>query len=171
MAGGRAGGGPRPLTWALSTCPLTMSRKTLGPAAAMAGLGAQETTPAARGAAKRCRVALETDGVARGTHFVGRHLRERKHGCGSAQAQPAVGGGAGRGAELERSARGVEASRAAARVTPAGRRRALPPAGRKPSGADALRREVALWRYRGDGGGDARRGACAVQLDRRREWR
>lgn len=27
----------RPLTWALSTCPLTMSRNTLGPAAAIAG--------------------------------------------------------------------------------------------------------------------------------------
>ena len=27
----------QPLTWALSTCPLTMSRKTLGPAAAIAG--------------------------------------------------------------------------------------------------------------------------------------
>lgn len=27
----------RPLTWALSTCPLTMSRNTLGAAAAIAG--------------------------------------------------------------------------------------------------------------------------------------
>lgn len=42
-ARGRPRRGPWPLTWALSTCPLTMSRKTLGPADAMAG-GARKAT-------------------------------------------------------------------------------------------------------------------------------
>lgn len=48
---GEGGQDPRPLTWALSTCPLTMSRKTLGPAAAMAALGAPGNDP---GCARGC---------------------------------------------------------------------------------------------------------------------
>lgn len=42
---------------------------------------------------------------------------------------------------------------------PEARRRSLTQAGRKPSDADALRHEMALWRYPEDGGGGARRGS------------
>ena len=106
------GQGRRPLTWALSTCPLTMSRKTLGtPAAIVKGT---------RGKPPRLRahllvgalVALETDGVARGTSFLeAGNLRKRVPVGGGAQAQPvalprygnagtareALGAGLGRG--------------------------------------------------------------------------
>lgn len=89
--------GPRPLTWALSTCPFTMTRKTLGPAAAMAGL---------RSVARRRRVALETDGVARGTSFPDAGAsrgRARRRGRGGAAR-----GGAPRREEFPR-ARGQSA--------------------------------------------------------------
>lgn len=66
--GGRARHGPRPLTWALSTCPLTISRKTLGPAAAIAGVAGNRPRLRAR-QLRGALVALETDGVACGTRF------------------------------------------------------------------------------------------------------
>lgn len=82
--------GPRPLTWALSTCPLTMSRKTLGPAAAMAGRPRKPPRFRAR-LLSGAGVALETDGVARRTRFLkARPSRRRAYVGGGAQAQPAA---------------------------------------------------------------------------------
>lgn len=79
----------------------------------MAGWGRLETTQAARGVAKRRRVALETDGVARGTRFLGAAPSRRRacvrqcagavSGCwcegrgsgGRGSAVPPLSGGAG----------------------------------------------------------------------------
>lgn len=58
----------RQLTWALSTCPLTMSRKTLGLAAAIAPPG-QETRAGRAPLPGGPWVALETDGKPSGTNF------------------------------------------------------------------------------------------------------
>lgn len=63
-----SGQGARQLTWALSTCPLTMSKKTLGLAAAIAQLG-RETRAGRAPSPGGSWVALETDGKPSGTNF------------------------------------------------------------------------------------------------------
>lgn len=55
------------LTWALSTCPLTMSRKTLGLAVAIARTSGPGD--GCRLLVRRLLVALETDGKSSGTNF------------------------------------------------------------------------------------------------------
>lgn len=169
---GRAPAGSRPLTWALSTCPLTMSRKTLGPAAAMAGSG-RGGDPAARALLRGAGCPGNRRRAARDT-FSGRggpqRRRVRARGGAQAQSRRPAGGrspvfprlsgtpgpvrarpGLGRGPIVENAAPPDP-------VTPAGVRapglRPAPP--RSAAAPTAVRRERPLWR-RGEGAAGARR--------------